>query len=156
MLHIVPVMTIEDLKKCLDVRHEAFVVEKNVPESIEVDKNDVLFGTHEHFLVCDDDKVLGTFRLFINEHHVCKIERFCFYKEYRGLGYGRYALDFLEGYCLSMEVKKLRLDAQVSAIEFYEKAGYEICSDEFEEAGIKHRKMQKKFVYTEEEEKGLE
>jgi len=37
-----------------------------------------------------------------------------------------------------------------------EKAGYEICSDEFEEAGIKHRKMQKKFVYTEEEEKGLE
>ncbi|EUJ21429.1 GNAT family N-acetyltransferase [Listeria aquatica] len=40
-------------------------------------------------------------------------------------------------------VSKLKLGAQVTAIPFYEKLGYEVCSDIFMDAGIEHKEMQK-------------
>jgi predicted GNAT family N-acyltransferase len=42
-----------------------------------------------------------------------------------------------------MGVKLLRMESQLQAQGFYEKSGFAVCSDVFEEAGIPHVKMEK-------------
>lgn len=141
---IVPASTATDLKKCLDIRKEVFVVEKNVPENLEIDDKDVVGGACIHFLIYEDAVTVGTFRVSINQNMVAKLQRLCILKEYRGKGYGSYALEFLEGFCNGQEVKKIVFDAKCSTVEFYSKRGYTTFSEEFEEVGVKHVKMMKK------------
>lgn len=143
---VIPASTEADIKKCLEIRHQAFVVEKNVPESIEVDEKDTVASDCVHFLVYEDEKAVGTFRISINDNNVARLQRFCVLKEYRKMGYGSYAMEFVEGYCSSMKVKKIVFDAQCTAVDFYKKQGYSVFSEEFIEAGIMHVKMSKKIV----------
>jgi predicted GNAT family N-acyltransferase len=49
----------------------------------------------------------------------------------------------LEKYAMSNEMKTIVLHARHYAIGFYQKLGYSICSEPFEEVGIEHRIMQK-------------
>lgn len=144
MIQIVPANLPEDINRCLEIRRQVFIVEQGVSEQLEVDEMDQFLSGCMHFLIVADDKDVGTFRMTVNENKVAKLQKFCVCKEYRGNGYGKYALEFIDGYCEAMEIKKLRLDAQVPVIGFYEKGGYSVVSEEFEEAGILHVKMQKK------------
>lgn len=144
MKMMIPVMTQEDREKCLAIRKQCFVIEENVPESLEVDEHDKPGSGYEHFLIYEDNVLVGTFRLHFNNDVVAILQRFCVLAEYRGKGYGQYAMDFLEGYCVGKKIKKIRFDAQCTALGFYEKCGYDVVSEEFIEAGMKHVKMQKK------------
>lgn len=144
MRMIVPVMTDDDRAKCLLIRNQCFVIEENVPASLEVDEHDLPGSGYEHFLIYEDNIAVGTFRVHYNNNVVAILQRFCMLAEYRGKGYGRYAMEFLEGYCVGRGIKKIRFDAQCTALGFYEKCGYVVCSEEFIEAGMKHVKMQKK------------
>lgn len=150
---IVPASTQEDINKCLEIRRQVFVVEKNVPEGTEVDEKDVPGSGCVHFLVYEDAALVGTFRIGINQNQVAKLQRFCLLKEYRHQGYGQYAMEFVEGFCEGQKVKKIVLDAQCSAVHFYERLGYTIFSEPFEEAGIQHVKMSKKISKEEKNEK---
>lgn len=150
MKMIIPVMTDADREKCFAIRKQCFVIEENVPESLEIDEYDRPGSGYEHFLVFEDNVAVGTFRLHFNNNVVAILQRFCMLSEYRRQGYGRYAMDFLEGYCMGKGIKKIRFDAQCTAVEFYLKCGYEVVSDEFVEAGMKHVKMQKKINIPEE------
>lgn len=141
---IVPASTEEDIKKCLEIRRAVFVGEQKVSESIEVDELDVPGSGCMHFLVYDDEKYVGTFRLTINQNQIAKLQRFCVLADYRGQGYGSYAMEFVEGLCEGEKVKKIVFDAQCTAVHFYERLGYKVFSDEFMEAGIKHVKMLKR------------
>ena len=40
-----------------------------------------------------------------------------------------------------LELNEMKLNAQMSAVRFYEKLGYEIVSEEFMDAGIPHVTM---------------
>ena len=44
---------------------------------------------------------------------------------------------------MNNEMKTIILHARHYAIGFYQKLGYSICSEPFEEVGIEHRVMQK-------------
>lgn len=150
MKMIVPVMTNEDREKCFAIRNQCFVIEENIPASIEIDDHDKPGSGYEHFLIYEDNKAVGTFRVHFNNDVVAILQRFCILAEYRRQGYGEYAMEFLEGYCVGKGIKKIRFDAQCPARGFYEKCGYAVCSEEFEEVGIKHVKMQKKLFVPEE------
>lgn len=150
MKMIIPVMTDSDREKCIAIRRQCFVIEENVPESIEVDEHDRPGSGYEHFLVYEDNVAVGTFRLHFNNNVVAILQRFCMLAEYRGKGYGRYAMEFIEGYCAGKGIKKIRFDAQCTALDFYLKCGYDVVSDEFIEVGMKHVKMQKKINVPEE------
>jgi predicted GNAT family N-acyltransferase len=63
--------------------------------------------------------------------------------EVRGDGYGRMLVHELEKYAVNNEMKTVLLHARQYAIGFYQKMGYTICSEPFEEVGIKHVVMQK-------------
>lgn len=141
---ILPASSPEDLNKCLKVRRTVFTEEMGVSETIEVDEQDKPGSDCIHFLISEDQTPVGAFRISINENNVARLQRFCVLKEYRGSGYGSYALEFLEGFCESQGVKKIVLDAKCSSADFYKKCGFETFSDEFIEAGVLHVKMKKK------------
>lgn len=130
------------LNRCLKIRRTVFIVEKKVPETIEVDNKDQLnFGCF-HFLVIDDGKDAGAFRITINDK-TARLQRFCFLKDFRKKGLGSATLEYIEKYCRDNNVNKIEFDAKMESAPFYLKNNYRIVSSEFIEAGIPHVKMEK-------------
>ncbi|VAW50375.1 hypothetical protein MNBD_GAMMA05-1396 [hydrothermal vent metagenome] len=120
------------------IRHEVFITEQLVPEEMEWDEFD---DSATHFLCLLEGKVIATARLKPDG----QIGRMAVLKDYRGFGYGNKLLVFVIQTARKKNIKKLYLHAQVSAIAFYEKQGFSVCSDIFYEANIPHREMSKIF-----------
>lgn len=53
-------------------------------------------------------------------------------------------MDAIEQYATQQDVHVLKLNAQTHAIPFYEKLGYKVISEEFMDAGIPHKTMEKR------------
>jgi len=97
-----------------------------------------------HFVVEHDSQILGTVSLISHyENNTGKLRQMATTPEVRGEGYGRMLVHELEKYAMSNEMKTIILHARHYAIGFYQKLGYSICSEPFEEVGIEHRVMQK-------------
>lgn len=144
MIKIVLAESKENLDSCLEIRKKVFIEEKKVPETIEIDEEDVLCVTCNHFLVKYDGICAGTFRCkYINKDEI-KVQRFCFLKEFRNKGIGKKALNYIENYYSKKGINTINLDSKFEVYKFYEKCGYEKISDVFEEANIPHVKMIKK------------
>ncbi len=62
----------------------------------------------------------------------------------QGKGIGRALILEAESVVLMLGYKQIQLHARETAIGFYEKLGYKIISEKFEEIGITHFKMEKK------------
>ncbi len=119
------------------IRRAVFVEEQNVPESIEMDGRD----PHcYHVLACDGaGKAIGTARLDKSG----KIGRMAVLPGYRRLGVGAKILRAIMDCGRSNGITGFHLSAQINAVGFYRKMGFEAYGDEFEEAGIKHINMRK-------------
>ncbi|MBO4562940.1 MAG: GNAT family N-acetyltransferase [Clostridia bacterium] len=129
---------------CIDIRRRVFVIEQGVPWELEVDGMDEPESGCTHFLMLDDSgKPIGTFRAYFESADTVHLQRFCILKEFRGLGFGREALRFVEEHYKEKGAARITFGAQCSAIPFYEKCGYTCVSDVFPDAGIPHRTMEK-------------
>lgn len=142
-MKIVPVKTNEELEYCLEVRRKVFVEEKGVPKEIEIDKFDKDASCCEHFIVFENEKAVGAFRIRRLDKETVRLQRFCFLSECRGKGFGKKALDFIDEYYKKEGIKLITADAKFEVSPFYEKCGYAVVSDVFEEAGIPHVKIEK-------------
>jgi predicted GNAT family N-acyltransferase len=119
----------------LDLRHTVFIQEQGVPEARE---RDGLDPDCWHVLARDDAGLpIGCGRL-TPEH---KIGRMAVLQEWRGGGVGRALLRELIGRARAHGWAEVALDAQVSAIGFYERDGFSAYDDVFEDAGLPHQKM---------------
>jgi predicted GNAT family N-acyltransferase len=119
----------------LDLRHTVFIQEQGVPEERE---RDGLDPDCWHVVARDDSGLpIGCGRL-TPEH---KIGRMAVLQEWRGSGIGVAMLRELVGRARARGWPEVALDAQVSAIGFYEREGFVVYGDEFEDAGLLHRKM---------------
>lgn len=134
-----------DKLELIKLRRIIFVEEQKVPVSLEIDGKD---PGCRHTKALIDDLYIGTARLLPNGY----IGRMCVLKEFRNQGVGTKILDniiqqaFFDPSSASME--QLTLNSQSSAITFYQAYGFIVCSEEFMEANIAHRKMRlKKFDY---------
>ncbi|MCA6515420.1 MAG: GNAT family N-acetyltransferase, partial [Chitinophagaceae bacterium] len=58
-------------------------------------------------------------------------------------GIGRVLMNFAENIARDRKYTRLTMHARKSAVGFYEKSGYRICSDEFTEVTIPHFEMEK-------------
>jgi predicted GNAT family N-acyltransferase len=120
------------------VRCQVFVVEQQVPESLELDKNDV--GCH-HVLVSDSQgRPVGAGRIKADGH----IGRMAVLKDCRGQGIGAAMLDALLQYARAQGHASVFLYAQISAVPFYARCGFMESGEPFMEAGIPHRPMVKR------------
>ncbi len=142
MVSIFAANNMSTLSQCLDIRRRVFVIERNVSEKIERDEHDVLGGACDHFLIMDGRRVVGAFRC-MRRNGVVILQRFCVLRDERGKGTGAAAIALAEEHYREIGFLRIELDSKYESKEFYEKQGYAIVSQPFEEAGIPHVKMLK-------------
>ena len=124
-----------DFKDLRSVREPVFVQEQNVPLELEWDELD---PKCTHVIARDDaHRPIGTGRL-TPEH---KIGRMAVLKEWRGRGVGEALLRALLEQARDQGLPEVVLHAQVDAIGFYEKFGFQPEGARFVEAGIEHQTM---------------
>lgn len=126
--------------KLLVVRGRVFVNEQGVSWSDEVDDQDI---TAHHWLAYEaQDKAqknpIGTARLLPDG----TLGRMAVLKKHRDKGVGSSLLQHIIRYAINeLSVNSLHLSAQLHAIPFYNKFGFEPFGQHFMDAGIEHRKM---------------
>ena len=117
------------------IRESVFILEQNIPVELEFDETDPLCT---HAIARDNQNLpIGTGRLSPEG----KLGRLAVLTEWRGQGVGSALLEFLMHQGRKMGLKQITLNAQTSAIAFYNKMGFTAHGDDFNVAGIPHRKM---------------
>lgn len=124
-----------DLPDLRAVRETVFVVEQQVPVEEEWDALD---PASVHVIARDDHgRPIGTGRLTPER----RIGRMAVLREWRGRGVGDAMLRTLLEQARARHWPGVSLNAQLAAIPFYQRAGFDIEGEEFIEAGIRHRAM---------------
>lgn len=117
------------------VRRAVFIVEQHVPEALEWDDDDAL---SVHALAASRAGLpIGTARLLPDGH----IGRMAVLHDWRRAGVGAALLRCLLDEAASRGHRIVRLNAQIQAIGFYERFGFEVQGPIFDDAGIPHRAM---------------
>lgn len=148
-MDVIHVNRMEQLEQCLRLRKEVFVAEQNVPEQLEIDELDVLGEECRHVLITDRGEAVATARLKPYDADTAKIQRVAVKRERRGQGCGRLVMEQIERLAARLGYANTLLDAQLQAVPFYSRLGYEIVSNEpFDDAGIPHLRMKKKLPGT--------
>ena len=126
-------------KESLNLRNEVLRIPLNMnisDEDLSDEKN------HIHFAVVNQDKVEGIVILIPNlKPKIGKLRQMATSDYIRGTGWGKKLVHHLEQYAKDNGMEQIELNARHYAVGFYEKLGYSICSDPFQEVGIQHFKM---------------
>ncbi|MDS1309805.1 MULTISPECIES: GNAT family N-acetyltransferase [Marinobacter] len=121
-----------------DIRQKVFVEEQKVPPELEWDDTDEIA---DHFLaVLPDNTPVGVARLFSTMDETGHIGRMAILPAFRGQGIGEALLRHLIAESAG-QYQELKLSAQQHAIAFYERAGFHVCSEPYDDAGIPHLDM---------------
>ena len=135
----------EELHEALMIRRKVFIDEQNVPECEEIDEFDQAPFSAIHFLAQKNGIPVATARVrLINGGSRAKIQRVATLAEFRQQGIGHALMNSIVSHIRANHrppVQELYLEAQVHAIQFYEKLGFEPFGDEFLDVGIPHRAM---------------
>jgi len=119
------------------VREQVFIQEQHVPEELEWDEQD---AKAIHVVAYNEnDQVIGTARLLADGH----IGRMAVLEAWRKNGVGSAMLEKLLLLAQQRSLSKVFLHAQTSAIGFYDHHGFRVLGEEFMDAGIPHRYMEK-------------
>lgn len=117
------------------VRYAVFVDEQRVPEEIELDERDPLCS---HFLALERDVAVGTARIDLERG---KIGRLAVLADHRRRGIGRALMKACHDLARASALDRVWCHAQVAAVPFYERLGYRVSGETFDEAGIEHVRM---------------
>lgn len=118
------------------IRRDVFVVEQRVPESLEWDGVD---PDCRHAIAEDGHgRAIGCGRLLPDGH----IGRVAVLRDWRGQGVGAALMVKLIGLSRARGDAKAMLNAQVHALPFYERLGFVVAGEPFDEAGIAHQAME--------------
>ncbi len=124
-----------DQEQLINVRTRVFVEEQQVPSDIEIDGKD---ADCFHIKALNSaNEVIGTARMLPSNY----IGRMCVLKEYRQLGVGGKMLSFFINFARQKHINSLMLNAQITALPFYQKFGFVTDSEVFIEADIEHVHM---------------
>ncbi len=107
-------------------------------EELDNEKNDILVAAF------DEDKILGCCILTkIDERHI-RLRQMAVQKNLQGKGIGESIISFAEIIARDKGYKILTMHARDTAIGFYEKFGYTVKGEQFEEVKTKHHIMEKR------------
>ena len=147
-IQVTPVKNEGELMQALAVREVVFIEEQSVPEHLERDEED---ANAYHLLAVDKGHAIGTGRLVAlkvapdGETGLWgRVGRMAVLQAYRKSGVGSRLLTMLETEAKRREMKGIMLHAQLSAMEFYKRHGYEPHGAVFEEAGMPHLEMKRR------------
>lgn len=128
----------QDLKAAHRIREQVFVQEQKVPRDAEYDEHE---QTAKHYLAIYEGVPCGAARWRVTQDGV-KLERFAVLQPYRNKNVGAHVLKaVLEDVQQEQAGKKVYLNAQLPAVNFYKRHGFEPEGDMFTECDIQHYKM---------------
>jgi len=114
-----------------------FVDEQRVPPELEMDEHD---AACLHAVAFDGAHAIATGRLLPDGH----IGRMAVLREFRGKGLGGSLLEKLVETARNRGHREALLSAQVHALEFYRRHGFETFGKVYQEAGIPHQDMRRR------------
>ena len=126
-----------DLEKVFAIRREVFVGEQNCPPELEWEYEE----ESNHFLATVDGEPAGASRWRKTDKGY-KLERFAVLKNFRGHGVGQALVQAVLD-DLPQDATYVYMHAQIQAVTLYERFGFVKTGPEFEEAGIRHYKMER-------------
>lgn len=138
-MKVIKATTQQDFFSIVHLRTEVFVLEQQVDIRIEQDELDL---TASHYIVWNQTEAVGCLRILFQED-CAVIGRVAVKKEARRQHVGKALLEAIETDPEVIEKGRITLHAQTSALPFYLKCGYTICSKPYYEAGIEHVMMEK-------------
>lgn len=144
----------EDMRGAFALRELVFCGEQGVAREEEIDGRDA-DALHLAALVPDDGRVVGTLRVLLDTVRandrapadderahdgapVAKIGRVAVQREWRRRGIALRMLALALAAAREHGCARVRLAAQLEAVALYERAGFAVESELFEEAGIQH------------------
>ena len=117
------------------IRTAVFIHEQHVPVHLEWDEFDAI---SMHILAQNfDEQPIGTVRLLPSGY----VGRMAVLKKWRGKGIGAAMMRKILEEASSRGIQEIKLNAQTTALQFYEKFGFQVFGKEFMDAGILHVKM---------------
>ena|SRR5690606_21363856 len=121
------------------LRRQVFVEEQGVPEDLEWDEQD---AGAVHFLVLNEaHAAVATARVIPESDGEIRIGRFAVRADQRRRGIGAELLKEILIWAREQGYENAVLSAQLSALAFYEAAGFTAYGDIYLDAGIEHRSM---------------
>ena len=147
------VKTQEDLDAILDLRSSVFIDEQLVPEEEEIDDLDTLESIVDdkviHLIAKENNKIIATARMFVEGNSIISsskeahlhVGRVAVRYDARKTGVGRLVMDKCHQVAADRGYSIVTLSAQVQALGFYEKLGYQARGKIYLDAGIEHRDM---------------
>jgi len=106
-------------------------------DELEKEKEDMLIGAFE------DEEMLGCCLLTKVESHAVRLRQMAVKTGLQGKGIGRVLMQFAENIARDRGNKKIVMHARKTAVGFYEKLGYRVVGEQFEEVTIPHYVMEK-------------
>jgi N-acetylglutamate synthase-like GNAT family acetyltransferase len=110
---------------------------KFTEDELQQEKDDVLMGAFE------DDKILGCCLLTKVDDKTIRLRQMAVPNNMQGKGIGRALMIFAENIARDLGYKVLLMHARKTATGFYEKLGYTVSGNEFEEVTLPHYVMEK-------------
>lgn len=100
-------------------------------------------GKSWHFVATEDNTVIGCVVLVRLDQQGAKTQliQMAVEEAYQGKGVGKRLVEHLIKFAEGNEVEEIQIHARADVTIFYERLGFEITGDPFEEVGIKHRHM---------------
>jgi predicted GNAT family N-acyltransferase len=110
-------------------------------DELDREADDILIGAF------DDDRILACCMLTSVATDRCRLRQMAVHNSLQGKGIGAAMMNFAENIARDRGYKTLTMHARKSAVGFYEKFGYKICGEEFQEVTIPHFEMQKRLAH---------
>ncbi|MCW3073185.1 MAG: acetyltransferase [Flaviaesturariibacter sp.] len=107
------------------------------PEELESEKDNLLMAAYE------DDQLLGCCMLVEEGPQTVRLRQMAVLNDLQGKGVGKALMNFAENLARDRGYKTITMHARKNAIGFYEKMGYKVRGEEFEEITIPHYVMEK-------------
>ena len=108
------------------------------PEELAKEKNDILIAVFE------EDKLLGCCLLTKVDNQCVRLRQMAVQNNLQGKGIGASMMNYAENVARDTGYHKIIMHARKTTIPFFEKLGYKVTGNEFEEITIPHFVMEKK------------
>ena len=133
-------LSLTELYEIIKARVQIFVVEQDCPYQ---DLDDADYRSL-HIFSRNDGKITAYLRAFQKDYETVQVGRVLSLEHGKGHG-GKLLHDGIKSIKEKMNPKRIYIEAQTHAIGFYEREGFNICSEEFLEDGIPHKSMELTF-----------
>lgn len=132
------VALISEFIDAIRIRVDVFIIEQKCQPGWEPDEED---KTARHFVALAEGRIVSTLRIREVEDGI-QIERMATRKEFRGKAISKGLIEFVLEEIKKLKPKKVWMEAQVQAQEFYEKCGFIAVSEPYDLYGIPHLNME--------------